>query len=414
MLVSAKGWCVVTSAALLLGSAGEAQGQGGMLAWDSSDPNMLILGYSVSIDGNSTDYGISPVGGLIAGVCGCAISLPFSGGRHTIIVTAYGSFGQIHSAPFDVGPVANAGGPYEGQVGLAVSFDGRNSTSPNGWITHYSWQWGDGTNTTSLSPTTSHAFERTGTFNITLTTTDNAGATASSTVTAVITAGASLNTSAPAGVMLSATPSSIQTNGSIQVTWSGISSSFATDWIGIYDPNAPDSLYLDWMYVSCSQNPTAPRASGSCAVQINLPAGTYQLRLFANDGYTSLITDPTTLPTITVGAVLPPPAPPPTTLTATPTSVGTGGTIQVTWSGIASPSARDWIGIFDPNAPNTSNRGWTYVSCTQTPSAPRASGSCAAPMTLPEGTYQLRLFSNDSLTSLITNSAQLPTITVTP
>jgi hypothetical protein len=142
------------------------------------------------------------------------------------------------------------------------------------------------------------------------------------------------------------------------------------------------------------------------------------MRLFANDGHTSLITDPTKLPSFTVGAVTPPtpppPAPPTTTLTATPTSVRRGETIQIAWSGIASPTARDWIGIFDPNAPNTSNRGWTYVSCTQTPSAPRASGSCAAPMTLPAGTYQLRLFLNDSLTSLITNSAQLPTITVTP
>jgi PKD domain len=238
MLVSAKWRCVVTSAALLLWSAGEAHGQADMLAWDHSDPNVLIHGYSVSVDGHSTDYGISPVGALGAGACGCAISLPFSGGRHTIVVTAYGAFGQIQSAPLDVAPLANAGGPYAGQVGQSVSFDGGNSTSPNGWITQYSWQWGDGTNTTSSSsPATSHVFSSAGTFNVRLTTTDNAGATASSVVTAVLTSGAP--PSSPGSAMLSVTPSSIQSNGSIQIPWSGIPSPTGRDWIAIFNPTAP-------------------------------------------------------------------------------------------------------------------------------------------------------------------------------
>jgi hypothetical protein len=222
-MFAAKTWCVVSSAVLQLWSAGEAHGQGGMLAWDHSDPNMSTLGYSVSVDGHSTDYGISPVGAQGGSACGCAISLPFSGGRHTVVITAYGAFGQIHSAPFEVGPVANAGGSYAGQVDQPVSFDGRNSTSPNGWITQYSWQWGDGTNTTSSSsPATSHVFSSAGTFNVTLTTTDNAGATASSAVTAVIstvTAAITSGTppSTPGSVVLSATPGSVQPSGSIQV-----------------------------------------------------------------------------------------------------------------------------------------------------------------------------------------------------
>ncbi len=93
-------------------------------------------------------------------------------------------------------------------------------------------------------------------------------------------------------------------------------------------------------------------------------------------------------------------------LTASPASIGSGGTLNASWSGIATPSSTDWVGLFVPGAPATSNLAWIYVSCTQTPGASFASGSC--PFTIPNvapGTYELRLFSNNSHTTLAISNA---------
>ena len=88
------------------------------------------------------------------------------------------------------------------------------------------------------------------------------------------------------------------------------------------------------------------------------------------------------------------------TLSASPTTVAPGGTITATWSGIAAPTATDWIGLYTPGAANTSFIDWIYVSCSQTPGAARASGSCpfVVPSTVAPGTYQLRLLANDGFT----------------
>jgi hypothetical protein len=185
MSVSLRGWCVC--AVLLLIITVEARAQDAKLFWSHSNSDAVTLGYSVTIDGVTTDYGISPIGAGRAGSCGCAIPIPFSGGYHTISVSAYNLFGQTQSALFQVGPVAMAEGPYSSQGGQLVTFDGGGSVSPNGWIAEYSWQWGDGTSqTNSTSPTASHVFGRRGTFDVVLTITDNAGAQASSTVVITI------------------------------------------------------------------------------------------------------------------------------------------------------------------------------------------------------------------------------------
>jgi TolB protein len=83
-------------------------------------------------------------------------------------------------------PVANAGGPYNGFTAQAVNFNG-GSFDPDGTITSYSWDFGDGV--TSASPASSHAYATAGTYSVTLTVTDNLGAQASGTTTATITSG---------------------------------------------------------------------------------------------------------------------------------------------------------------------------------------------------------------------------------
>ena len=68
--------------------------------------------------------------------------------------------------------------PTEGPAPLPVAFDATASSDVDGWITACAWNYGDGTEVGS-GFTTSHTFSTPGTFTVTLTVTDNLGATAS-------------------------------------------------------------------------------------------------------------------------------------------------------------------------------------------------------------------------------------------
>ncbi len=83
----------------------------------------------------------------------------------------------------NVAPTADAGGPYNGNVGLGATLDGSNSSDSDGSIVSYDWDFGDGNTGTGVAPT--HTWTSEGTFAITLTVTDDEGATdaAGSTIT---------------------------------------------------------------------------------------------------------------------------------------------------------------------------------------------------------------------------------------
>jgi RHS repeat-associated protein len=82
-------------------------------------------------------------------------------------------------------PLANPGGPYSGMSGSPVPFNGSGSSDADGTIGNYQWSFGDGTVATGPTPT--HVYSSTGTFNVTLTVTDNSGAPASANTTASVT-----------------------------------------------------------------------------------------------------------------------------------------------------------------------------------------------------------------------------------
>jgi PKD repeat protein len=75
--------------------------------------------------------------------------------------------------------------------GLTCSFDASGSRDPDGSITSYAWDFGDGSNASGQSPTTTHTYQQPGAYSIRLTVTDNDGATAttSRTVTPIVLAG---------------------------------------------------------------------------------------------------------------------------------------------------------------------------------------------------------------------------------
>jgi subtilisin family serine protease len=93
-------------------------------------------------------------------------------------------------------------------------------------------------------------------------------------------------------------------------------------------------------------------------------------------------------------------------LTASPDTVAPGGSVSGSWSGIPSPAATDWIGLYAVGASDFSFLAWTYVSCEQAPLVARPSGSCVlvVPASVGPGSYQLRLFTSDSFTRIATSN----------
>jgi PKD repeat protein len=71
-------------------------------------------------------------------------------------------------------PVADAGDAYASTEGTPITFDGSRSTDPDGSITAWLWQFGDGETSADESPT--HSYSSEGRYTVTLTVTDNTGA----------------------------------------------------------------------------------------------------------------------------------------------------------------------------------------------------------------------------------------------
>ena len=83
-------------------------------------------------------------------------------------------------------PVADAGADQTALVGETVSFDGSGSSDPDGTIMSYDWDFGDGT--TGNGMTTTHPYSTAGIYTVTLTVTDNEGATGTDTASVIVTA----------------------------------------------------------------------------------------------------------------------------------------------------------------------------------------------------------------------------------
>ena len=81
-------------------------------------------------------------------------------------------------------PVSNVGGPYSGNVGSTVSFNGSDSYDNDGTIGSYNWNFGDGSSGTGK--TTTHVYTSEGTYTVRLIVTDNDDATDMSSTTIVI------------------------------------------------------------------------------------------------------------------------------------------------------------------------------------------------------------------------------------
>ncbi|WP_079254007.1 PKD domain-containing protein [Endozoicomonas arenosclerae] len=84
-------------------------------------------------------------------------------------------------------PIAEANGPYTGQVDTSISFSSSGSTDSDGSIAAYSWDFGDGSNSSEANP--SHTYTSTGLFNARLTVTDDKGDSRTDLASVTITSG---------------------------------------------------------------------------------------------------------------------------------------------------------------------------------------------------------------------------------
>ncbi len=153
---------------------------GGWVQFDgsgSSDPDGTITSYGWTFGDGSTDTGVTRYHQYTAA------------GTYTVTLTVTDNLGATNSTtrtvrvgPTNQPPVASfTFSPSNPAVGGWVQFDASGSSDPDGTITSYGWTFGDGTTDTGV--TRYHQFASAGTYTVTLTVTDNLGATNSTTRT---------------------------------------------------------------------------------------------------------------------------------------------------------------------------------------------------------------------------------------
>jgi len=89
-------------------------------------------------------------------------------------------FGAAITPPPNVAPVARAGDDQTAAIGETVNFDGSASSDTDGAIVSYSWNFGDGG--TAEGASVSHVYTAAGDYTVTLTVTDNSGASRTDTL----------------------------------------------------------------------------------------------------------------------------------------------------------------------------------------------------------------------------------------
>jgi hypothetical protein len=104
-------------------------------------------------------------------------------------------------------------------------------------------------------------------------------------------------------------------------------------------------------------------------------------------------------------------------LSVNPNGASPGDLLNVTWNSIANPTAHDWLGLFAAGVGNGSYAMWFYVNCSQGGSAvAKASGACIVALPgVANGTYEFRMFSNDSSNVIARSNAVvvgLPVVSV--
>uniref|UniRef100_UPI003869E9F5 PKD domain-containing protein n=1 Tax=Cellulophaga sp. Ld12 TaxID=3229535 RepID=UPI003869E9F5 len=261
-----------------------------------------------------------------------------------------------------------------GEASLAVQFTGDTSSDPdNGDVLTYAWDFGDGSTATTANP--SHTFTTAGTYNVTLTVTDD-GTPALSSSEATIT----ITVNAPANQAPTAVASSDITSGeaSLAVQFTGDTSS---------DPDTGDVLTYAWDFGDGSTATTANPAHTFTT------AGTYDVTLTVTDDGTPALSSSEVTITITVTA----PANQAPTAIATSDINSGEASLDVQFTGDTST---------DPDTGDVLTYAWDFGDGSTATSANPAHTFTTA------GTYDVTLTVTDDGTPALSSSEMTITITV--
>lgn len=165
-----------------------------------SGPSTGVAGATLSFDGSNSSDPDGTIGnyawdfGNGSAGAGAIVTNVFQAGNYTVRLTVTDNLGATNTAsstitiatPGNLPPIANAGGPYNAIVGVPLTVSGAASSDPDGTITSYLWDFGNGI--THAAATAEHTYTAAGTYSATLTVTDNSGLTATQQVTIVVTA----------------------------------------------------------------------------------------------------------------------------------------------------------------------------------------------------------------------------------
>jgi hypothetical protein len=193
------------------------------------------------------------------------------------------------------------------------------------------------------------------------------------------------------------TPDPATTSSVLSAAVTGASGS-ATDWAGLFAEGASDAAFASWCYLNGTKTPPAtPLVNATVTCFPPTGPGRYQVRLFSNNTFTKVATSNTITVSSTGSSI---------TLTPDPSAAGSTLTVGIT-GGPGNPT--DWIGLYQQGTGDTAFIDWCYLDGTKTKpmtGTANASVTCFKPAL--SGRYQVRLFSNNTFTKVMTSN----TITV--
>jgi hypothetical protein len=125
--------------------------------------------------------------------------------------------------------------------------------------------------------------------------------------------------------------------------------------------------------------------------KLPLTAGLYEVRLFRNDSLTRIATSDTvtvTMPTVTLDV----------------TNAAPGATVNATIAQGAGATG-DWVGLFPTGALSTGYLAWAYLNGQHAkPGVPLTDAVVSFTLPMTAGSYEVRLFRNDSFTQLASST----------